>query len=412
MKTLTVMLTLFGLLSNAQVTPVINSWILNTTSATGYAEIESNVQVVQYTDSNVYVSCTCIPGYSIGPWNNPNVASNQNFVYKITRFPQQNNGNPVAIGGGHTGVLTNGGSIFSAQDANTYNNQGVWHQNGYYFEYPSFDNCLGHPQQQGEYHHHVAPKCLFDETDSTHHSAIIGFAFDGFPIYGAYGYTNVNGTGGIKRMNSSYAIRNITDRTTLPNGTTASSAGPSLSAYSLGHYLEDYVYTTGSGDLDEHNGRFCVTPEFPDGTYAYFVTIDATLSPAYPYTLGTTYHGTVPSGNIDMGGPGTGGHNTITETTTIYDPSAGVSEVTRQIKFQLSPNPVTDYAFIYFDPASSNNIQGYLYDIQGNVLKTFNNLQPAISYSLDLSKYAPGTYFLRLETENNKVVQQIIKVNN
>ena len=30
---------------------------------------------------------------------------------------------------------------------------------------------------------------------------------------------------------------------------------------------------TGEGDLDEHNGRYCVTPDFPNGVYAYFATI-------------------------------------------------------------------------------------------------------------------------------------------
>src|SRR5690242_7953841 len=64
----------------AQLTPEITSWVINTTNATGYNNIPSNVQTVQYSATQVYVSCTCIPGYSIGPWiGNPNTASNQNF---------------------------------------------------------------------------------------------------------------------------------------------------------------------------------------------------------------------------------------------------------------------------------------------------------------------------------------------
>src|SRR6267154_2777375 len=91
-------------LASAQ-TPEIISWIRNTTGATGYAGIASNVQVVQYSTNNVYVSCTCIPGYSIGPWTgNPNVASNQNFVFKITRNPQRNSGTLTSVGLGHIGV--------------------------------------------------------------------------------------------------------------------------------------------------------------------------------------------------------------------------------------------------------------------------------------------------------------------
>src|SRR4051794_2492004 len=86
-------------ISFAQLTPDVTSWVINTTGQTGYNGIASNCQVVQYSTNNVYVSCTCIPGYSIGPWNgNPNQASNQNFVFKITRHPLQNTGTLTAIG--------------------------------------------------------------------------------------------------------------------------------------------------------------------------------------------------------------------------------------------------------------------------------------------------------------------------
>ena len=49
--------------------------------------------------------------------------------------------------------------------------------------------------------------------------------------------------------------------------------------------LEDYEYIENSGTLDEHNGRYCVTPEYPNGTYAYFVTINEYLDPIFPYTI-------------------------------------------------------------------------------------------------------------------------------
>ena len=36
-------------------------------------------------------------------------------------------------------------------------------------------------------------------------------------------------------------------------------------------FVEDFEwsYSTDDGILDENNGRFCVTPEYPNGTYAY-----------------------------------------------------------------------------------------------------------------------------------------------
>ena len=379
-------------------TPEITSWIRNTTGATGYNGIASNVQIVQYSTNNVYISCTCIPGYSIGPWTgNPNVASNQNFVFKITRNPLQNTGTLTNVGLGHIGVWTNGVSVFNVSDAQSYMSQGIWNRNAYYWEGPGFDNCLGHPQMQGEYHHHVSPTCLYNDADSTHHSPIIGYAFDGFPIYGAYAYTNTNGTGAIKRMISSYVLSAATTRTN----------GPAVnSTYPTGCFIEDYSFVAASGDLDVRNGRFCVTPEYPAGTYAYFVTIDAALNPVFPYTFFGNFYGVVQAGNTGMGS----GHVTISESTTVYNGPTGIRETQPQIKFEVTPNPVRDFAFIYFDPSSANNIKGTMFNAKGQLLETIDNLQPSISYSFDMTKYPAGIYFLHLETDKQNVVQKIVKV--
>lgn len=402
MKTQSLFLTVVSamtLSTQAQLGPEVTSWILNTTNATGYNNIPSNVQTVQYSASQVYVSCSCIPGYAIGPWTgNPNVASNQNFVFKITRNPQQNTGTPTAIGLGHVGVLTNGVSIFNVSDAQSYNNAGVWNRNAYYWEIPSFDNCLGHPQQQGEYHHHVSPKCLYDVTDNTKHSPIIGWAFDGYPIYGAYGYANTNGTGGIKRMVSSYTLSAATTRA---NGPAVSSS------YPAGCFIEDYIYTAGYGDLDSRNGRFCVTPEYPSGTYAYFVTVDASLTPVFPYTIFGNYYGVVQTGNTGMGS----GHVTVSESTTVYNPVAtGLNDNSYQeIKFKLMPNPTQDYLYIYMDELSKNNVNGKLFDVSGKMVKNIDYLQPSIAYTMDLTDLTPGVYSLVMESGDKKMTQKIIK---
>lgn len=382
----------------AQLTPDVTSWIINTTNAVGYANIPSNVQTVQYSATQVYVSSTCIPGYSIGPWNaNPNIPVNQNFVYKITRSPQQNLNNPIATGLGHIGVWSNGVSVFNGKDGMSYNNAGVWNRNALYYEGLSFDACLGHPAPNGEYHNHVNPTCLYNDADSLNHSPIIGYAFDGFPIYGAYAYTNVNGTGSIKRMKSSYWLSTNTTRTN----------GPAVNAqYPAGCYCEDYTYIPVLGDLDEHNGRFCITPDYPNGIYCYFVTIDAQLYPSYPFVLGPTYYGTVPAGNL---GPN-GGHNVISEPTTTYTGTTAVNEnLNSQIKFQIMPNPVQDYAYIYMDFASMNNLTGKLYDNKGKLLKVIEYMQPSIAYSIDMTTYSAGIYLFTLEGKDSKVTQKIIK---
>jgi hypothetical protein len=310
----------------AQLTPEVTSWLLNTDGKKGYNNIPSNVQQVRYSGDWVYVSCTCIPGYDIGPWQaNPNTPMNQDFTFKITRSPQKNAGTLTATPLGHVGVWANGVSIFNASDARSYNNRKIWNQNAIVVEGISFDKCLGHPAPNGEYHHHLNPTCLYDDRDSSKHSPVIGYAFDGFPIYGAYGYANTDGTGKFTRMRSSYRTRNMSNRKFDLNGESLEPTdyGPDISAqFPLGYYIEDFEYVAGSGDLDEHNGRFCTTPEYPNGIYAYFVTLDATGAAAFPYTVGATYYGRVPPGNT---GPQSG-HNTPTEAVQTYTPVSSADD--------------------------------------------------------------------------------------
>jgi hypothetical protein len=109
-------------------------------------------------------------------------------------------------------------------------------------------------------------------------------------------------------MKSGYSLRNITTRTTLPYNVslTAANYGPAVSTtYPIGTYCEDYEWlASNNGDLDKYNGRFCVTPEYPLGTYAYFVTIDATETPQFPYYIGIQYYG-VPSSQTAVSIPTT-----------------------------------------------------------------------------------------------------------
>ena len=109
------------------------------------------------------------------------------------------------------------------------------------------------------------------------HSKIIGWAYDGNPIYGAYGYADPEDIDSqIKILQSGYtkSSTNIIDR---PSG------------FDVGFFVEDYKFDS-SGDLDEHNGRYERTPEFPDGVYAYHASITADGNNSkFPYFIGNTY---------------------------------------------------------------------------------------------------------------------------
>ncbi len=386
--------------------PELSSWLLNTSGITGYNGLPANVQKVQYSQNYVYISSSGIPAYTIGPWpGDPNQASDQNFVFQIPRNPAEETGTKTSTPLGTIGVFINGVALFNAKDAHTYNNDGTWHRNAVVVEASSFDKCLGHPQMQGVYHHHQNPGCLY-KADSTKHSPILGYAFDGYPIYGPYGYANSNGTGGIKRMVSSYQLRNMTSRTSLPDGTqlTSSEYGPDVSSqYPLGYFIEDYKYVAGSGDLDQYNGRFTVTPEYPNGTYAYFVTINADGSSAYPYIIGPQYYGVVDRTDIK-----TQGHITINETVQDYTTSTAIKPDQPSGKFTYSlmqnyPNPFNPTTVIRYSLPSSQQVKLEIYNMLGQLVETLvNKQQPTGSYAVnfDADRFNSGMYFYRLTAGN------------
>ena len=113
--------------------------------------------------------------------------------------------------------------------------------------------------------------------DGTQHSPIIGWAYDGNPIYGPYGYSDASDeNSSVKVLVSGYtkSTSNVTDR---PSG------------FASGFFVEDYNFDN-SGDLDQYNGRYCKTPEFPNGVYAYFATISSTtFDSTFPYFVGNAY---------------------------------------------------------------------------------------------------------------------------
>jgi len=324
--------------------------------------------------NTVYVNTPDLASYVMGAWwgnaahTQPfmNLPKDQNAIYKITlntTYPQATHGN---LGGGAVALAVNGVVIYNAGDAFSYSHasgtdvgmtgDGLFNRMAEAVESVTFDAGNGHQPGNGQYHYHTNPVALRaqlgdnvdyigttdyfpydpaiyllhqgegtdgdfrEHTTNLHHSPIIGWMFDGYPIYGPYGYSSpLDPTTAVTRMQSSYALRSITDRTTLPGwaaqlaanklgaaaANTATSgtytmtaqqqalyAGPAVSTtYPLGRYGEDYAYVPGSGDLDQYCGRWCKTPELPNGTYAYFLPIDAAGSPIFPYIVNRQMYG-------------------------------------------------------------------------------------------------------------------------
>ncbi len=209
----------------------------------------------------------------------------------------------VAGGNGETGYTLNG-VLIAANTAGTcddsgeecsltgetggnWNIEALGHSN---FDFGT-DNNNAHVQPGGIYHYHGMPEGLVERRGgNSSEMTLIGWASDGFPIYARYGYSEAsNANSEIIAMTGSY--RFITD---IPENR------PPVEVYPLGVFREDWVYEEGLGDLDACNGRFGVTPEFPNGIYHYYAT------DTYPF-LQRCITGEIESSSSRPGGGGGSG---------------------------------------------------------------------------------------------------------
>ena len=433
-----------SVLAFAQTNPAITSWLQNTTvkgrhyvagnsTAINDPSLTANVQTVQYSSNFVYATTQGIPSYVVGPYldGNPSQATNQNAIFKFPLTPVQNTATAVSTTGGNIGVFINGAAMFDYRDGVSWKNStgayaggpiggmgdGVWNRDAIPAEKAGFDCSKGHPAM-GNYHHHQNPSAfdldlnvisticnLYDADglyalDSTVHSPLIGFAYDGFPVYGAYAYKNTNGTGGIVRMKSSFSLRNITVRNTLYTGASVT-AGPNVSTtYPLGTFKEDYQYIapTASDYLDYHNGR--VTPEYPAGTYCYFATVDANWNSAYPYLVGPTFYGTKVAAKV----------TSISESVTTYTASStGInSNSINDGKVNIFPNPASDLIAIQIKDLVKENYDVVLYDVTGKVIEQKTLYQGSTIVYFDTKTLYSGVYFVKIIVGDNVITKKII----
>lgn len=380
-----------GATVHAQVTdPMITGWWFNTNGNT-YNGILTDVATVYYTATDVYVKSSGVPDYYRDGVSHNN-ASDLHATWQIPRIPAPA-ATPTGVIGGQMGLMLDGSVFFHPGDAQSYNGAGVWNRLAYYFEDMDMDASNGHSTPTNMYHHHFDNLKLHN-WDSTAHSPIVGYAWDGYPVYGPYGYKNTDGTGGIKRMQSSYETYTYTTRT----------SGPNVDAtYPIGCFIEDWHYVAGSGDLDEHNGRFCKTPEYPGGTYAYFTAVDANLKPYYPYFIGPTYYGTFISSNT---GP-TGGAATVPTGATQYVVPSSVKEVADlDADIKMYPIPVADELNIAVSGTGDYTV--VMYDINGTIL---DKRAITATTKIDMSQLPLGIYVVAVSdvTNNRGVVRRIVR---
>ncbi|MEM7338275.1 MAG: YHYH protein [Actinomycetota bacterium] len=232
------------------------------------------------------IETNALPDHETGDFpnaGNPNVITAQDLTWTFPTEPVYTGG---AVNARTPGVAINGVK-FEPATAET-----VTCESGETFRIEAIQELLdlgldfnnAHVQPTGEYHYHGISELLVDAYATDDDLVLIGFMADGYLAYysksGAY--------------ESSYALD--TDART---GSGCVASGPDSLSVEVegtnpdGTFNSDWVYTAGSGDLDECNGAVI------DGTYAYIVT------DTYPY-ISRCLNGE-PSADAGAGGPGGGG---------------------------------------------------------------------------------------------------------
>ena len=227
--------------------------------------------LIEVSGNQCSFTTNAIPNHDFNDGNNsfPNTVAAQNDVYTVTTNPvAANSTTPLSLNTDNA-ILLNGVKVdilaaacFGVGDERTGCNEvdqpwrfdPMFADNGF-----RVDTHNAHTQPDGTYHYHGVPNALFDP-DQVVQSPVVGFAADGFPIYGSY--FNDNGT--IRKATSSYRLK--TQARANGNGNPGGTPD--------GTYRDDYEYVPGEGDLDLCNGMTV------NGVYGYYM-IDE-----FPYVLG------------------------------------------------------------------------------------------------------------------------------
>jgi len=256
-------------------------------------QLPPNVVKITTDDQYRHIQANGIPDHTPGQFpnaHNPNVIGSQNYDYKVPLHPKLAE-QPVPFRMQPFGIAVNG-VVFDPFAAEW------WQRNpasGWQYEPHGgaidlgLDSSNAHVQPNGAYHYHGIPNGMVEKISGDKpQMVLLGWAADGFPIYGPWGYSEVNNAGSeLKKLTSSYAIKQGNRPAGSPGG-----------KYD-GAFVQDYEYIEGKGDLDASNGRFGVTPEFPEGTYHYVLT------DAYPF-IPRQFAGTPDASFARRGPPGGG----------------------------------------------------------------------------------------------------------
>tara|TARA_B100000963_G_scaffold357008_1_gene378271 strand:- start:2305 stop:21015 length:18711 start_codon:yes stop_codon:yes gene_type:complete len=307
-------------------------------STTSYLNVDG--VNVRFDSSNVYVSNKNLPNYNLSkidttegtlPWKA------LEFVYAIPRvnlniITESN----TSLNSDRIGVLVNGLTLHNINSGTTFNNQGNWTYNTGFLQKTNRSNgFISATDSSGVVTTTVPTSDMSNSTvwgNSSTHSGIVGWAFDGLPIYGPYGYTSYYSNGiinnnSITNVKSSFELK-PGSRSSHPNGA------------HTGLFLEDYQYSASlasqPGRTGKFNTRYGVTPESPSTPIRFYVvTIDDNDEPMFPYAVGggttsdNTYNGSYFATPLDVTNNNKG---TITQPASITGAVSSSFDVTLENK--------------------------------------------------------------------------------
>jgi hypothetical protein len=252
--------------------------------------------IYSWTSDGTYriLSGNGIPNHEVGTFpssKNPNTITEQNVSERFTLCPTIISESGLEVVGAAVSIAYALNSVkFDPATAGRCNDegecslargQGNWNIEALGHETFDFGDDMNHAhvQPNGAYHYHGMPELLIDFLGSNRGMTIVGWASDGFPVYARYGFSNpTDPNSGVKELKPSYKLKTEPDPK-RPSTVTALLGGPNQGSnpnipIEMGAFTQDYEYVDGLGDLDQCNGRYGVTPEFPDGIYYYVVTDD------------------------------------------------------------------------------------------------------------------------------------------
>jgi hypothetical protein len=240
---------------------------------------EANYVEIREVDDYRYVKSNGIPDHEVGIFPN----SSNPFEMQVQSHSFKMPLNPVYLDDPITGVTWPWGVAINGIP---FCPQGPFYQEGEFdphdpfagiesgwdyellsgFIYLGHDFNNAHLQPNGSYHYHGMPVSLLQKRESEirqNQMVLMGYSGGGFPVYGPNGYSNaMNTESHLVELKSSYRLK---------TGQRPNEAGKPSGAYD-GTFVQDYEYVAGLGDLDECNGRYGKTTEYPDGTYYYVLT--------------------------------------------------------------------------------------------------------------------------------------------